>query len=313
MDRDKTKNERKQERRIKQAWATIFLIGASLMILLVVYGWQTKDVGSNGQIIYSSIEDLNKNFYVTVYMPEDLLNSEGLTYEVYNNQVASIYNSDFVLKATAVLDENADVLGLYGASTTEKFFRNSEAESGEIISVRYRTGYEQYPHCTLLNYCTDTVSYGLMVEETMTVEEAFTLLGISQEEYKIIQDDENIEEETGKVWFSSEMGDKYIRFALPDDEVDTTMGTTFYNDVEYVVTDVMLTLRIQDETILMFVASDSIDGQALPENGVREELDNGLTLVYRTDNPFEEGTQQCEEVQRIQDNIDSLIDSVTFT
>ena len=46
---DKSKFERKQERRIKQTWATIFLLGATLMVFLVVYGWQIKDVGANGQ------------------------------------------------------------------------------------------------------------------------------------------------------------------------------------------------------------------------------------------------------------------------
>lgn len=311
---DKSKFERKQERRIKQTWATIFLLGATLMVFLVVYGWQIKDVGANGQVTYSSIEELNSNFYVNVYMPEKLLEYDDLTFEVYNEQVANIYNSNFVLKATAFLDESADVLGLYGNSEIDDFYRNSNAESGEIISVRYRTGYEEYPHCTLLNYCTDKVSYGLMLEDEMSIEEAFELLGIFLEDYTEVQSSTNTtEDEQGMVWFSSEVGERFIRFGLPSGDTESTVGTGYWNDMSYSANEIMLTVKISDEIVFMLIASTNIDEATLPEDGIKEELDNGLTAVYRSDNPFEEGTISYEEVKIIQDNIDTILDSVSYS
>ena len=75
----------------------------------------------------------------------------------------------------------------------------------------------------------------------------------------------------------------------------------------------MLTVRISDEIVFMLIDSTNIDEATLPEDGIKEELDNGLTGVYRSDNPFEEGTISYEEVKIIQDNIDTILDSVSYS
>lgn len=130
----------------------------------------------NGTITYESIEDMQKavgfNVEVPIYVADS---TEDTKITVFHNQIVTISGETFAFKASPLVDVDADVLGLYEDSDIDYKYT---VKDSDIVYYRYRQQYKEYPSCTILNWVSNDVMYGLMVEKDISETIAEIMLGI---------------------------------------------------------------------------------------------------------------------------------------
>ena len=157
-----------------------------------------------------SIKELHNSVSFELSIPEYVTNcKEELEIEVVAGQVATVYSTKFVMKASLFVDVKADILGLYEESEVEE---NFIVKDSDIVYFKYRQGYVEYPNCTIINWCTNETSYGLMIEDNLILDEALDIIGISSEQLYDVETNAEIDEITQENEGFTEyiIEDKYI-------------------------------------------------------------------------------------------------------
>lgn len=273
----------------------LVVTGLALFLIIVrgLSGGFNSDNSGKGIETYSSIEEMLKDTSMKPNIPE-FMYTDKVQVQVTLNKIIEINSGNAVLKIAYFVGKNADPLGLYEHSeNVEKYFF-SDNETG-IPELIIRTGYSEYPGCTLVNWWDNTYTYGLMLDGEYTLDDVLTLLNIDKE-YLSIGD--NAEEDTDTVNYR--LGDKFS-VELPK----------FGNEVTFQDLDGYTSLYFDKTLCAIFVYNDyDVDNNTF--DGQKElKISDSLYLYYREDNPFNDDSEAFVDYNKFLSTIDGISETVS--
>lgn len=230
------------------------------------------------------ILDYNKEFIIT--------NTMG--------QIAEISCEDFSFKAASFVNINADPLGLYEKSTEDVRY-NVNDENTKINYFRLRTGYTEYPNCTLLNWCTDKTAYGIIIGNKLTIDEAIELIGISKQSLSEIEKEIGIISENNIDTVQYILEDKvYIELPKLNSNIniiENNGASNFY----------------LDKKLILVVLYNELDIDTEAYSGQSEIVtEEGIVIKYLSENPFSEGTTAYNDYNKFISTIDNITNSIRY-
>jgi len=290
----------------------IFLVLVLLSIMLI--GSFNKGINQtrNSKNIetYESIPDLIKNsslarglnLEIPDFLSEMTENNDELQIRIVLNSIIEIgYSDKYVLKVSSFVNNKADTLGLYEKSKIDNQYTAENDNKNEVKFFRYRVGYPVYPNCTIINWCTDNTSYGLILGNIYSEQEiANLIMGDSLENLNMIPLEEsaitNSESETqvydiGNL-FTVELP-KFESQSITQNDLDGF--TTFY---------------INKILCFVFVYNDyDIDTKTF-EGQSELKINNSISLYYRNENPFEVNTPEFRDYEKLISSLKNIKASI---
>lgn len=273
----------------------LVITGLALFLIIMrgLSGGFNSDNSGKGIETYDSIEEMLKDTNMKPNIPE-FMYTDKVQAQVTLNKIIEINNGDAVLKIAYFVGENADPLGLYEHSeNVEKYFFSAN-ETG-IPEVIIRTGYSEYPECTLVNWWDSTYTYGLMLEGDYTLDDVLALLNIDKE-YLSISD--SVEEDTDTVNYR--LGDKFS-VKLPK----------FGSEVAFQDFDGYTSIYFDKTLCAIFVYNDyDVDNNTF--DGQKElKINDSLYLYYREDNPFDSNSEAFIDYNKFLNTIDGISENIS--
>lgn len=244
-----------------------------------------------------SLSDLRDKIYFKIDIPSYVSESkEKLNIEVVAGQVVSINTTYFVMKASSFVDINADILGLYEESATEKRYN---VKDSDIIYFKYRQGYVDYPSCTIINWYTNETSYGIMIEDNINLDMAIEIIGLSKD--KLYEDsnitvDSNSDTENDTEYV---MSNKYL-IKLPE----------FKGNVTHVDIDGVSAFFTDDNLLFLVVYNDEdIRSGVYSEQSV-VDVDDNIKIYYDSNNTYDKGSDAYSDYELMLSKIDSIAKTI---
>ena len=161
----------------------VALILTGLLTVLTVEAYKSGMITNSSKVKteeYNSIDKLLSSTDMEIELPEFIKQEKHLKIEDKLGAIIQISNENFVLKIADFVDVMADPLALYESSGIDNRY-NFESENTNIKFFRYRAEYKEYKNCTIINWSTDNTTYGLMIGDKITEEDALSLIGLSRE------------------------------------------------------------------------------------------------------------------------------------
>lgn len=290
----------------------ITMLIAFLAITGTMNGMSMQETNNKGISEYKSIQDLINHTSYPICIPNFIYeyNSSELSIKDTIGQIAEIECNDFAFKASPLISYNVDVLGLYEKAEVDNMYTVSENENG-IVFFRYRALYPEYEHCTIIDWCTTETTHGLLLGQELTEDEVLELFGIDnakltetsvkeilkQEGYINDGDELHVDTDISQdiIWEKHDIEDKYT-IQLPK----FTSQLTTLNDEGAII-------YYLDKTMVFVIIYNDYDIDSNAFGGQSEEkLTDGLVLRYRTDNPFDKGTNSYDDYDKFINTISHI-------
>ena len=284
----------------KQSRIKLWLIaGVLLAISSIVFMGAMKDgmtTTKSSKVIdnVSSINDLQRKVNFKLDVPSYVTDTKDkLQIEVVAGQIAQINTEKFVFKASYFVDNDADILGLYEKSKTEKKYNVNDSD---IKYFKYRQGYKDYPNCTLLNWCTDETTYGLMIEDDISFEKALDIIGIDKKNISEVKDTESTESTDNTELKEYKLTDN-LSIDMPE----------FKQEIR--VEDLGDQVAVYAGNALLFVAAVNNAEVDLGPSDDASVIDagNGTKIYYNKDNTYDPGTDDYSDYELWLSTIDSAL------
>lgn len=170
-------------------WFTVvvlFVVGVPLLFVI----FASRHSHNNNTEYYKSYEEAKNNLGYEIEIPEWFISKDNVEYSVFYNQFLTAYNNEFVIKTQLYQGGFVDALGLYDDAETEENYSVVNNKYG-IKNLKIRTGYPNYENTVLYNWNTDTVNYGLMVDNIISQNDILEALDISYNELTKVEDYNN--------------------------------------------------------------------------------------------------------------------------
>lgn len=255
---------------------------------------------NNGVSNIESIEELKNSVLFKLDIPEYVTNSEEeLTIEVVAGQVATVYSTKFVMKASLFVNINADILGLYEDSKVEEDFI---VKNSNITYFKYRQGYVEYPNCTIINWCTHETSYGLMIEEDLTLEESLNLLGLSAESLVEDVDEPLVEEDI------SEEDNTYTEYTIEDKY--SIKLPQFKGEVTHIDMDSVSAFFAGDSLLFLVVYNEEYIRDGVYEEQSVIDISDNLKIYYNSSNTCDYSKDAYEDYELLLSTIDDIAKTI---
>lgn len=304
--------------------AKLYVIALILFVLITLLaiggatGGITGSSNSNveGTKSYSSISDLIEHTTFSMYIPNEIYNYNGkiINAQSFIGQVIEIDTEDFVFKASSpIASYNADILGLYDNTKDDyMFFVNSE--NTPIKFIRYRLNYPSYEHCTIIDWCTDETTHGLIAGSIMSENDVLALFGIDKASLTETNQSEIVKLENGE----STLSDNDID--ISNIEYDTyTIGDIFTVDIPKFTSGVNVLDEngvakfYVDKKLVFVIIYNDYDIETDAFSGQSEKvLADGIVLKYKSENPFDQGHVDYENYNRFLKTIDNIKETIVF-
>lgn len=289
----------------------LVIIGVVLSLalcLLFIMGYKegiSTDVKTSSIKEYNDIQELQKSLTYEIDIPDIVLEQDIQRIQCTLGQITEIDSMYLVFKAAIFIDVHADPLGLYEQASVDNEYSVEDNEKG-ITYVRYRQQYPEYMHCTLLNWSTSSMSYALLIDNMVDLQEAVGLIGLtpdmlSEIENNTVSGNDISSDNFDMTWYDISNN---IKIELPQ-----------FNS-EYNIDDKDgLSICYLDGEILFVVIYDK---QLMTENtfGGEGEVELGPDLIirYPNENPFNKESLPYNYynkfIDTIEDNsVNYLIDS----
>lgn len=278
----------------KSKWTIIVILAVmlSLGLYFVTQGGKPK---TNTSIkYYDSLEDAEKTLSFEPDIPEYVKNHDELQIRVNMGQILELGESTFVFKAASYVDVNADPLGLYEKADTDNKYI-VENSNTNISYFRYRQGYSGYETCTIINWCTADVAYGMLINGNKSIDETLEIIGLTKDK---LRDIDEISDNTKSITNTNEysLDNKYI-IKLPEFKSDVTQidnngYTAFYFNKKLVFVVLYNDLDIDTK---------AFDGQS------EAIIGNGIVIKYLTENPFKTSDDAYYDYNNFINTIDNIL------
>lgn len=290
-------------------------IGVWLMIALIAVisyiafmgalkdGVTLNSDNKNGVNNIESIEELQDKVYFTLDIPSFVAETdEELNIKVIAGQVVSINTTTFVLKASSFVDVEADILGLYEESKIDKTYNVNDSN---IIYFEYRQGYKDYPNCTIINWCTNETSYGLMIEDNISLDKALEIIGVDSDNISTYIKT-NIENES-TVSYNT---DDFIEYIIEDQLIIKL--PQFKGNVTHVDT-AGVSAFFSGDTLLFLVVYNEKDIQegTYSEQSVIDVSDD-IKIYYNSNNTYDQGSDAYDDYELMLSTIDNIGKTIMY-
>lgn len=285
----------KKQSRIK-LWliAGVLLAISSIVFMGAMKDGMTTTKSSKAVDNVSSINDLQRKVNFKLDVPSYVTDTKDkLQMEVVAGQIAQINTDKFVFKASYFVDNDADILGLYEKSKTEKKYNVNDSD---IKYFKYRQGYKDYPNCTLLNWCTDETTYGLMIEDDISFEKALDIIGIDKKNISEVNDTESTESTDNTELKEYKLTDN-LSIDMPE----------FKQEIR--VEDLGDQVAVYAGNALLFVVAVNNAEVDLGSSDDASVIDagNGTKIYYNKDNTYDPGTDDYSDYELWLSTIDSAL------
>lgn len=257
----------------------------------------------NGVNNIESIEELQDKVYFTLDIPSFVTETdEELNIKVIAGQVVSINTTTFVLKASSFVDVEADILGLYEESKIDKTYNVNDSN---IIYFEYRQGYKDYPNCTIINWCTNETSYGLMIEDDISLDRALEIIGIDSNNISVYNETNAENENT--VSYNT---DDFIEYII-DNQLIIKLPQ-FKGNVTHVDT-AGVSAFFSGDTLLFLVVYNEKDIQegTYSEQSVIDVSDN-IKIYYSDNNTYDKGSDAYNDYELMLLTIDDISKTIVY-
>ena len=257
----------------------------------------------NGVNNIESIEELQDKVYFTLDIPSFVAETdEELNIKVIAGQVVSINTTYFVLKASSFVDVKADILGLYEESEIDETY---DVNNSDIIYFEYRQGYKDYPNCTIINWCTNETSYGLMIEDDLSLDKALEIIGVDSDNISTYIKT-NIENES-TVSYNT---DDFIEYIIEDQLIIKL--PQFKGNVTHVDT-AGVSAFFSGDTLLFLVVYNEKDIQegTYSEQSVIDVSDD-IKIYYNSNNTYDQGSDAYDDYELMLLTIDDIGKTIVY-
>lgn len=257
----------------------------------------------NGVNNIESIEELQDKVYFTLDIPSFVTETDKeLNIKVIAGQVVSINTTTFVLKASSFVDVEADILGLYEESKIDKTYNVNDSN---IIYFEYRQGYKDYPNCTIINWCTNETSYGLMIEDDISLDRALEIIGIDSNNISVYNETNAENENT--VSYNT---DDFIEYII-DNQLIIKLPQ-FKGNVTHVDT-AGVSAFFSGDTLLFLVVYNEKDIQegTYSEQSVIDVSDN-IKIYYSDNNTYDKGSDAYNDYELMLLTIDDIGKTIVY-
>lgn len=287
----------------------IAIILASTIFLLSFHnGIDLVSSSNKGISTYNSLGALKKS-HTELIIPEYIASqTEELQIESIMGQAIQVYNSKVVYKAMPFVNNNADPLGLYEKSEIDNMYKvNSEQNDDEITYFRYRQGYPNYPSCTLINWCTAYMAFGIMTESLISEDEVLEMLKLSREGLTVTsaRENDNIDEieenneESEELHAEIEINNKYI-VELPNFKSEQSIIDGNGASIVYL-----------DSKLAFVIVYDNFEKyENTYSKQEKMELNNEITLYYSKDNTFDTNTSAYNDYELFLETLNDLPNNI---
>lgn len=257
----------------------------------------TKDSIDNVESIGELKDTVSFELNIPSYVTET---TDELNIKTIAGQIVSINTTKFVFRASSFVNVKADVLGLYEKANTDETY---SVNNSNIIYFKYRQGYIEYPNCTIINWCTNKTSYGLMIEDSITFDESLKIIGISRDNLSkyIDTDEEATAKEDNNITVEYTIDDQ-LSIKIPEfkgniTNMDTGGVTAFYSN----------------DTLLFLVVYNKKDIQegTYSEQSVVGVSDN-IKIYYSPDNPCEKNSDAYSDYELMLSTIEDIGKTVRY-
>jgi hypothetical protein len=280
--------------------AGIVTIGYLAFLFLSKVGISShKDMTS--EVTYKTYENMEKALDINVdAFPIDFITQRveesSTVYKVINNQIAEVYNTNgnTLARAIGLIDIKYDVLNL----SDEALADNIYSVSDNIVYLRVRTGYPKMEHCTIINYSTPETNYGLIVDESLGLEDICNVLSISVESLS------NFDNSTYNISEGS-----YTEYKIDNFIIELPTVASNIELREFVG---FSSIFIDETPVINFLYStESIESDANNEWTPIMVNDN-LRIDYLHDNPFDVNSQAYIDFENLINTIDNSIKTIKY-
>lgn len=308
----------------KGSSAKLYVIALILFVLITLLaiggatGGMTGSPNSNveGAKSYNSIDDLIRHTEFSMYIPNEIYNYNGKVINTQSlmGQVIEVDTEDFIFKASSpIVSYNADILGLYDYTKDDYMFF-VDSESNPIKFIRYRLNYPSYEHCTIIDWCTDETTHGLIMGSIMSENDVLALFGIDKVSLTETNQSEIVKLENGE----STLSDNDID--VSNIEYDTyTIGDMFTVDIPKFTSGVNVLDEngvakfYVDKKLVFVIIYNDYDIETDAFSGQSEKvLADGIVLKYKSENPFDQGHVDYENYNRFIKTIDNIKETIVF-
>ena len=283
----------------------VFYMIASIItfILIILYlgsffnGIKTN--GNKGIKYYESLDELVTKTALDIEIPSYVSDNDDLKIQSVMGQLIQIHNDTFVLKVAPFVDNNADPLGLYEKSNVDNKYK---VDNGDINYFRYRSGYSVYPNSIIINWCTDSTAYGIMIEQYINEDEALGIVGLSKEDiekYIELKEQHNIEADYRTEVYEL---DTMCSLELPKFKTDITVIDG--NGIKSIYIDKKLII------VIIYNKAD-IENNTYGEQS-EVIIDENIVIRYLSENPFEIGTLAYNDYNNFVSTIEDIKNSVIY-
>lgn len=257
----------------------------------------------NGISNIESIEELQDKVYFTLDIPSFVTETdEELNIKIIAGQVVSINTTTFVFKASSFVDIGADILGLYEESKIDEAYNVNDSN---IIYFKYRQGYKDYPNCTIINWCTNETSYGLMIEDDISLDRALEIIGIDSNNISAYNK-ANVENESTVTYNT----DDFIEYII-DNQLIIKLPQ-FKGNVTHVDT-AGVSAFFSGDTLLFLVVYNEKDIQegTYSEQSVIDVSDN-IKIYYSDNNTYDKGSDAYDDYELMLLTIDDIGKTIVY-
>ena len=294
----------------------VFVIGAVLLILitlLTISGATSGMTGSSNSSYdgikeYRSIKELVENTPFSVNMPNFVYEYDGKIINATSTmgQVIEVDTGNFVFKASQLISYNADILGMYEDTEKDYMYTVDNNDSG-IKFIRYRLEYPDYEHCTIINWCTDTSTQGLIFGNILTEDEILDIFGIDKEQLHETSREEIAATEGNEIDTVEETAEtdiEYDKYTLGN---KVTVEIPKFASSINVIDENGIAMFYVDKVLTFVIIYNDYDIQTDAFSGQEEvELTNGVVLKYRAENPFDHNHIDYDNYENFLGNIEHI-------
>lgn len=286
-------------------WLIMYLLCGILLVLLFSGsfkdGINTVNTNKDGVTTYKSLADAQK--VLDIELPETLDVSDIKEVRSIMGRLTEILSGDYVLKISPFVNVNADPLGLYEKPEVRELYN---IKGSDITFIKYRTGYPGYENCTLFNWCTSSTSYGMMHNETLSLDECLDFIGVDKDKLSVYteenqSDAEELREQSTIDWEFYSFGmNEELSIELPKLE----------SEIETLNFDGYTIFFLNKTRFMVVLYNDYVIDQDLFKGQGDIKVNDSLSLRYLIQNEFQQETQEYNDYNVILNNINAIAKSI---
>ncbi len=265
-----------------------------------VTGGFTGQGMNNNVKTYESMSKLIGSYSLKLNIPDKFVNTPIVEAKKVLGSTAEVYSESFVLKISTLVDYKADILGLYESCETDEGYY--VGGSNALKYFRYRKGYPEYEHCTIINWCDESMTYGIMLADVYDIDAVLDIFGIKKENLIPVENETSSKDE------NEETDENVFKYTGEKFDIELVKLSADYNIQEI---GSVAYIRYNEQTFGIIVCSiEDFNNFYDQENTEAIQFENNCYLLYRKLNSFDENSQDYNDYNKFINTINGISISI---